>query len=256
MWLNEIFTRAFESIKTNYPTWLLIGVIIFVLRIPALIIFETTPSLAEPTNFNFLAFSTYLAESQPTGILSILDLLSLVITILIAPGILAIGLMGARGKKGRLDVIINKASLALKLFGFSIIYLLMITIGLVALVIPGIYLLLRYTMTPFILIDKGNIGVFDAMKESSEMMKGRYWKVIFNHTILLLTIIVTFIIAGFIISPIFLIPSISSIAVIIITQIVAVFITSVIYPLGGVGTAVVYTKVSKGKSSEAAAVGT
>lgn len=111
-------------------------------------------------------------------------------------------------------------------------------------------------MTPLILIDKGNIGVFDAMKESSEMMKGRYWKVIFNHTIILVTIIVTFIIAGFIISPIFLIPSISSIAIIIVTQIVAVFITSVIYPLGGVGTAVVYTKVSKGKSSEAAAVGT
>lgn len=250
MWLNEIFTKSFASIKSNYSTWLLVGLIFTVLGIPSFIIGETAPIASDTVNFDFNALTSYLKDTRPTGALLYLSLLSNLIYMLIVPGLLAVALMGARGQYGKLGLIVDKASLVVKFIGFFILYMILITLGTVALIIPGIYLLLRYSMTPFILIDKGNIGVFDAMKESSDMMKGNYWKVFFNQFVLWIAVIVTTIVALLVTLPFSFIFSADSLATSIIIQIVGIFVISITYPLWGVGSAVVYTEVLKGKGSK------
>jgi hypothetical protein len=75
------------------------------------------------------------------------------------------------------------------LLGLSIVMEVAILIGLVLLVIPGIYLLLRWTVAVPVLVAK-RAGVFEALKRSGEEMEGRYWPVlgvclVFGSTLLL-----------------------------------------------------------------------
>lgn len=249
MWLNEIFKLAFRSVKTNYGTWLAIAIITFIVgALPALI---TQPDILDfYKNVSYDLSSPATASSFPIrDNVSILEILGLVLSILITPGILAIGLMGARGKNGKLDHIINKAPLALKLFGFSIIYIIAVVAGTLALIIPGVYLLLRYSMTPLILIDEKNIGVFDAMKKSSDIMKGKYWNVLFNFYVLGL-VMFTALFAIFTVSFPFLAISVGTpVLTLILFQIVFIVSSSITYPLGNVGYSVIYTNILGAKSS-------
>ena len=249
MWLNEVFTKSFANIKSNYKTWLLVGLIFAVLGIPSLIVSETSPVLPDTADFSWDEFMILAQDSRPTGALLYLSLLSNLLTLMITPGLIAISLMAARGKNGKIGQIIEKASLFIKLIGFSIVYVVMIVFGTLALVFPGIYLLLRYSMTPFILIDKGDIGVFDAMKESSEIMKGNYWKLLFNQVILVLAIIAATAFIAAVTLPLGLIFSIDSLITTVMFQILGVFVVSVTYPMWSVGSAVIYTKILEGKEA-------
>ncbi len=49
-------------------------------------------------------------------------------------------------------------------------------IGLILLIVPGIYFACRYSMTFFIIVDNPGIGAIDAMSLSSEIMNGKTWK--------------------------------------------------------------------------------
>lgn len=254
MWLNEIFKQSFGNIKTNYVTWFLIAVITFVVGgLTTLISQPETLEFYKNFNYDFSSTAT-LPTFSTTDNMSILEILGLIISILIAPGILAIGLMGARGKNGKLDQIVKKAPLVLKLFGFFIIYTIAVVAGTIALVIPGIYLLLRYSMTPLILVDQENIGVFDAMKKSSDIMKGNYWSVLFNFFVL--GFVITFIsIVFFVITiPLMAVSASVPILLLIITQIIFIFSSSIAYPMSSVGYGVVYTKILEGNSSESTSV--
>lgn len=250
MWLNEIFRLAFHNIKTNYGTWLLIAIITFIVGgLPTLIAQPDVLEFYKNVNYDLSSPSSF--PSLPvTDNMSILEILGLIISILITPGILAISLMGARGKNGKLDQIIKKAPLALKLFGFSIVYIIAVIAGIVALIIPGIYLLLRYSMTPLILVDQEGIGVFDAMKKSSDIMKGNYWKALFNFLILGIVILAVYLVLFVISLPLLIISSNLPILVLIISQVLFIISNSITYPMGNIGYGVVYTKILGGNSSE------
>ncbi len=67
----------------------------------------------------------------------------------------------------------------LKMWKFFLIMLvsgLIIVLGLVALIIPGIIFSVKYSMSPFLVMEK-NLGVKAALSESSKMVKGIFWKV-------------------------------------------------------------------------------
>ena len=250
MWLNEIFKQSFGGIKTNYNTWLLVATISFIVGgLPALIAQPDVLEFYKNVSFDLTAPAT--TSSFPIdNNASVLGILGLVISILITPGIMAIGLMGARGERGKIDRIIKKAPIALKLFGFSIVYLIAVFIGTLALIIPGIYLLLRYSMTPLILVDRENIGVFDAMKESSDIMKGKYWSVLFNFYVLGVIMFTAFF-AIFVISfPLLAISDSLPILTLILFQIMLVISSSITYPLGNIGYGVIYTRLIRNSRFE------
>jgi hypothetical protein len=64
---------------------------------------------------------------------------------------------------------------------------LIIIVGLVLLIIPGIYFLGRVILAPFVLIDQ-NTGVREAINRSWEMTKGKMWQV---YNVLLFTILLS-----------------------------------------------------------------
>lgn len=60
----------------------------------------------------------------------------------------------------------------LKYIAVSLIIFAMVVIGLILLVVPGIYLALKYGFAPMFIIDKG-VGISESLRLSAEMMKDR-----------------------------------------------------------------------------------
>ena len=50
-----------------------------------------------------------------------------------------------------------------------------VIVGLILLVIPGIYLAIRLQFYKFLIVDKGDIGPIESLKESWKMTKGYAW---------------------------------------------------------------------------------
>ncbi len=64
----------------------------------------------------------------------------------------------------------------LKLLGAAILFNLMIFAGLILLIIPGIYLLVKFSMVFFTLIDT-NCGVIEAFRRSYQKTKNNFWRI-------------------------------------------------------------------------------
>ncbi|MBE6062861.1 MAG: DUF975 family protein [Clostridium butyricum] len=64
----------------------------------------------------------------------------------------------------------------LKILGLSLLVSIIVIIGIIFFIVPGIILALRYSQVYFILIEDNDKGVIECMKESAEMMKGHKWE--------------------------------------------------------------------------------
>ncbi len=102
----------------------------------------------------------------------ILELVYLFIQTVISMGVLKAMLSIVRGESFDMDTILSTQPLFLKYLGATLLLGLMIGLGFIFFVIPGIYLAITYTFVPYLIVDK-KLGVFEAMKESSEMTKGK-----------------------------------------------------------------------------------
>ncbi|MEX1052023.1 MAG: hypothetical protein WEC83_01385 [Patescibacteria group bacterium] len=145
--------KAFADVKVAYKKqlgiWLLAGAIVSVLSAPGFF-------------FN------------PAATVSILiGIISFLLLILMSPGLTSMALLSVRGKKPTLAELPDKAYLSLKMLGLFIIYGLMVALGTAALIIPGIYLAIRYWPAQYILVENGNIGVFEALIRSQKLTKGK-----------------------------------------------------------------------------------
>lgn len=110
-----------------------------------------------------------------SGILvAILGVLSIILG-LMAP---ILELRAAQNKKVNLsDIWSELTDKWLKLIAVFILTGLIIVVGLVALIIPGLYLMGRLLISPYVLIDQ-NTGVIEALNRSWEMTKGWTWSVL------------------------------------------------------------------------------
>lgn len=61
---------------------------------------------------------------------------------------------------------------AIKLLGVYLLYIVIVTAGTILLIIPGIIFAFQYSQAPYIMAEDPNIGVWDAMKKSKELMVG------------------------------------------------------------------------------------
>ena len=57
----------------------------------------------------------------------------------------------------------------------SILYMLIVLVGLILLILPGVYLLVRLQFFTYLLVEHENMGVIESLKKSMEMTKGKFW---------------------------------------------------------------------------------
>lgn len=125
--------------------------------------------------------SLFLASALPQIVLSLsptnvlLNLVVLCVSAYLQVGIALYCLEAYKGKEVGLETIFSRFS-GFKPVIFMLIYSLIVCLGLILLVVPGIILGLMYSQVFFILADDPDIGVTEAFNMSSKMMKNNMWQ--------------------------------------------------------------------------------
>lgn len=81
-----------------------------------------------------------------------------------------------------------KAELLLRYFLLSALYGLIVIIGTILFIIPGIYFGIKYGFAPYIFIDK-KTGVWESFKLSAKLTEGIKWKLFWFQALMILIII-------------------------------------------------------------------
>lgn len=95
---------------------------------------------------------------------------------------LKVSLAAARGEEyqlsfGSIQGMIPSFRQALTLIGVSILSGLIVLVGLIALIIPGLYFIFRVAFATLVCIDR-NTGIRASVKTSWHITKGHYWKIV------------------------------------------------------------------------------
>lgn len=102
---------------------------------------------------------------------SLWNFLSSIYSMIISIGMITISLKFVRGKQAEWADLFNGYALFFNYLVGMILYGLMVLLGFIALIIPGIYLALKYQFVGYFIVDK-KMGPIDALKASGEATKG------------------------------------------------------------------------------------
>jgi len=89
-------------------------------------------------------------------------------------GLIKVSLKFCDGTKGKLDDLLSSFDLLFKFIGGTFLYGLIIMAGFVLLVVPGIIWAVKFSLTPYFIVDR-NLGPIEALKASSKATKGAKW---------------------------------------------------------------------------------
>ncbi|MEN8252963.1 MAG: hypothetical protein ABFQ62_01145 [Patescibacteria group bacterium] len=156
--ISETVSKAWKLTKANIG--FLVGVVLIAWIFPMLI----TKLLGE-------------------GLLS--SLLSSAASIIISIGLINISLKIISGKKPKFENLYESYPVFFSYLFASVLVGLMVIVGLIFLIIPGIYLALKYQFAPYLVIDK-KMGAIEAIKKSGEMTKGKLMDLFFLALVMLL----------------------------------------------------------------------
>lgn len=108
-----------------------------------------------------------------TGIGTILpDILSIIISGLLSFGMLSFFVKISRGQEVTYKELFSKTNMCLKYIIASLLIGVIVAVGFILLIVPGIILCLGLSLTMYIILDDPEIGTIDAIKKSWNMMKG------------------------------------------------------------------------------------
>lgn len=91
-------------------------------------------------------------------------------------GFIRIGLDIVDNKKPDFKDLYSNYNLFLPFFLTSLMFGLAVVIGLILLIVPGIYLAVRYQFVSFVIVDK-KLGYMKALRAAGELTKGRWMKI-------------------------------------------------------------------------------
>ncbi len=136
-------------------------------------------------------FSFFIEIFDEAGFFSlsvIFNLGSFVVSIVSSIFAVKIGLRLYDNEKiGSYDFLAFNISTFFKFLLAYILYTIMILIGLILLIVPGVYLAVKYQFFQFLIIEK-NMDVIEAFKESGRITEGSKWNLFFLALIFLLIV--------------------------------------------------------------------
>ena len=167
---SELKTKAKELLegkKKNAAIMLLVFcVVTFVLNAVVGAIFPGKTQVVE-----YMGTKIQTTTSNP-----IASIITSFVSIFLSLGMTSYFMKIARGEEPELKELFSKASILPKAFVTAILVGILVFLGTLALVIPGIILAFGYAMVNYIYIDNPEIGITEVMKKSREIMKGHKWQ--------------------------------------------------------------------------------
>ena len=110
----------------------------------------------------------------------------------------------AKNKEGKVSDIFLGYKNFIKVIGVGILINIIVSIGLIVFIIPGLILYIMYSQSYYILAENPNIGIVECLRESRLIMDGQKWNylvLMMSFILWILLTIITFGIAGFYVIP-------------------------------------------------------
>jgi uncharacterized membrane protein len=104
-----------------------------------------------------------------------LGIVSLIVSSWLAAGSIKIALSYFDGTKLPFENLFTQIKYFWRILGANLLICLIVVLGLICLIVPGIYFALRFFFTKTLIVDK-DLGIIDAMKESTKMTNGIKWQ--------------------------------------------------------------------------------
>ena len=180
----SLFGPSWEAVKLNIGTFVLLIVSAMVAVAAAVILgllvgglLKDTPALLYP-------------------LIALVVIAAFVFLMVVSPAMVFTQIKAAQGVKVTTDEALRMGRKFLwRFFGLSILISLIILGGLILLIVPGLFMLKRYFMAPYYLIDK-DLSIGEAMKASAEAGQkyaGAIWGLIGVHLVIGLSGLIPFI---------------------------------------------------------------
>lgn len=165
--LGECLNRGFQLTKRHFGSLVLIGLVYFGISIALELVLGAMDSAL---GWDHVVSTTRggVSFNQNGSLLN--NLISQIATLFISLGCTRIGLNLVSGKSFNVGMIFGEGAKLPTAIGASILFYLMVIVGLVLLIVPGIYLALRFGQFQKGIVDR-NLGVIDSLKYSSEITR-------------------------------------------------------------------------------------
>jgi uncharacterized membrane protein len=133
------------------------------------------PALLLTILVNF-GLSLIAGELESGLVSSIVQIIAWVVSILINLGWLTISLNIVKGKEPAWRNFIDSAQLSWKIIMATLLFAIIVYIGMILLIIPGIYFAIKYQYFALSLIENPDLGIWASFKRSASLTKGVKWK--------------------------------------------------------------------------------
>lgn len=155
---KEFIGEAWLLVKKHF--WVLVGVValqFILINLPS-IVEEAVKNVYKLREINLLAsFSN--------------TIITIVIAAIVQPGLINIALKTIAGGAPRFEDLFSQSRVALKYFCGSLLYNVIVFVGLLLLVVPGVIWFLKFSFWQYALVDK-NVGILESFHASSRMTAG------------------------------------------------------------------------------------
>ena len=107
----------------------------------------------------------------------VIFVVEMAVEILLGIGLIKISISVNDGEKADYKDLYIHSKYFWRFLGATIIRGLIILVGLIFLIIPGVYLAIRFRFVDYLILDK-DMGIIDAFKESTKMTRGVKWSLL------------------------------------------------------------------------------
>ncbi len=152
--IDEALQFGWQIMKKNF--FFFVGILLFILAI------QFIPVVL--ANFDFAS----------DIVLLVIYLLIMLVSIVIGMGVVKISLNFYDDKKNSFLTLFSAYKLFFIYLLATILYTLIVFLGFILLIIPGVYLAIRFSFFEYFIIDK-KMGVIKSLKESWKITKGNFW---------------------------------------------------------------------------------
>ncbi len=120
--------------------------------------------------------STVVSVQKQSPMQALGSIISFVVTTFLSLGMTSYFLKISRGEDAKIEELWSKGKLLPKGLAVGIIMAVIVTLGCIAFIIPGIILALAYSMSTYLLVDNPDMGIVEILKNSRTMMQGNKWR--------------------------------------------------------------------------------
>ena len=191
----DLFSKSWEVIKNNLGVFAILSIPTLLSVAWSFSTSDTSSSASNEMPASIASAGNFVSGLSGFGLVGLAGGAFLLVALFFAIGIViqaltvVAQLRGAQGQKLSLGGVWDEGRpYVLRLFGLSLLTGLFVAAGLILLIIPGIIIMRRYFLAPYIMIDQ-KLGITDSMKASAELGKPHSWSI---YGVLGVTLLIAF----------------------------------------------------------------